>query len=84
VSWEGERGLGWPAGGVGGHCELGGERGLGWQSKNYSSVSLTPANTCIHAYRETITAFKIRQLKQNSVCSSVDCKSDSFSWGAIL
>jgi hypothetical protein len=23
VSWEGERGLGWPAGGVGGHCELG-------------------------------------------------------------
>jgi hypothetical protein len=23
VSWEGERGLGWHAGGVGGHCELG-------------------------------------------------------------
>jgi hypothetical protein len=38
VSWKGERGVGWPAGGVGGHCEL--ERGerigvalwRGWQS----------------------------------------------------
>jgi hypothetical protein len=27
VSWERERGLGWPAGGVGGHCEL--QRGEG-------------------------------------------------------
>jgi hypothetical protein len=29
VSWEGERGLGWPAGGVGGHCDGGNGDGNG-------------------------------------------------------
>ncbi len=39
VSWEGERGLGWPAGGVCGQ-------------KNYSPVSLTPANTCFAGVKD--------------------------------